>query len=212
MLGISPNIFCAKRHWIFLVRFPLILVNNGGQRWVFRGLPKSSYPVVFTGLDDRSCVRIESADRKCVDSRALNSFRHWLEIAAHHEKALGERENFVSAKSHRIKISNYCWWIGLYPLKLPVKLNARTLEFPSALQSPAKSGKVLTPTFITWKYLQTLFWYQNNRFYFYFWDFNFGDFEKCLNSLLFAWLLFRIWQISLSRHFSAAAPLRKTKS
>ena len=102
MLGISPNIFCAKRHWIFLVRFPLILVNNGGgQRWVFRGLPKSSYPVVFTGLDDRSCVRIESADRKCVDSRSLNSFRHWLEIAAHHEKTFGERENFVSPKSHR---------------------------------------------------------------------------------------------------------------
>ena len=31
MLGISPNIFCAKRHWIFLVRFPLVLVNNGAR-------------------------------------------------------------------------------------------------------------------------------------------------------------------------------------
>ena len=137
MLGISPNIFCAKRHWIFLVRFPLILVNNGGQRWVFRGLPKSSYPVVLTGLDDRSCVRIESVDRKCVDSRAFNSFRHWLEIAAHHEKAFGERENFVSAKSHRIKISNYCWWIGLYPLTVAVKCSHARIS-----KHFTKSGKV----------------------------------------------------------------------
>ena len=54
---------------------------------------------------DRSCVQFGSINRKFVDSHPFNSFRQWLEIAAHHEEAFGERENGASAKSHR-KLEN----------------------------------------------------------------------------------------------------------